>query len=781
MEHKRDRANGRQVLSWAVLDILLVAIGTVTSASQMEFAPGSWGLLVVAVALETTALHLPKGMFFSFSAAPILGLGLLPQSRFMAIFAATMALVARSLRQGGWSEAVIDAVPLLLPIAVLSLANAGQNASILLSLSLYLIASSLLFRSHRTFGTVPAESVVTPVNALGLAWLSAALAGPALALLGASRPLAGGLLALGLIALQLGVGQAAAAADTREHERVEKVLLQSRARQAEAAQTLRLETEKAELKNRLTKELGERPDLDGVIRTFVDTASALAPSQTVAIFCGDQAVLYRSPHTNRIVMATTMGLREPSVTAATIRAEAVFANAQLDEQFRIFPDEGYTAVLPLHRDYVLYLGRRVDGQPFSAQEARILQFLRAEARPAFEAALQHQSLSVDAWRSKDLQHSLGRMQDLLGATAALSQSLRRDDVIGAISQGIHTLLHPSALLIVIEGQTVLADPDEMVFPTDMLGVLARARQPVFIDPPSDFGARSRFFGVPLLADGAAFGAVLVAVPPKYQDLERVEAATLLCGAGSLALRNTSLHERVQATLEELKRSQMQLIESNKMAAVGQLAAGVAHELNTPLGCIMLALENLRTEQNRKLADIALKAGTRAQTIIGNLLFYSREGVLFFQPYSLSKVVEDSIDLFHQQFDDQGIVLETSFSELPTLRGKPGHVQQVVLSLLANANDACLSQPSGARRMIWLETFVRDKTVVLSCRDSGSGVDPQVAARIFEPFFTTKPVGRGTGLGLSVARQLAQEHGGSVRLERSADPTTFVLELPLPQE
>lgn len=299
---------------------------------------------------------------------------------------------------------------------------------------------------------------------------------------------------------------------------------------------------------------------------------------------------------------------------------------------------------------------------------RSLQFLRAEARPAFEAALQHQSLSVDAWRSKDLQQSLGVMHDLLGATAGLSQSLRRDDVIGAISQGIHTLLHPSALLIVAEGRTVLAEPDVMVFPTDMVGVVARATQPIFIDAPSDLGATSRFLGVPLIADGAAFGAVLAAVPPKYQDLERVEAATLLCGAGSLALRNTSLHERVQTTLEELKRSQMQLVESNKMAAVGQLAAGVAHELNTPLGCIMLALENLRTEQNQKLADIALKAGGRAQTIIGNLLFYSREGVLLSQPYSLSKVVEDTIDLFHQQLDDQGVVLDTSLSELPPLRG-----------------------------------------------------------------------------------------------------------------
>ena len=249
-----------------------------------------------------------------------------------------LALVARSLRKGGWSEVAVDAVPLLLPVALLSLAHAGQNVSILLGLSCYLIASGILYRSRRASCPMPAESAETPVKALGLAWLSAAFMGPALALLGTSTPLVGGMLALGLVALQLGVGQAAAAADARERERVETALQESRDRQAEAARTLRVETGKAELKNRLTKELGERPDLDGVIRTFVDTASGLAPSQTVAIFRGEQAVLYRSPHTNRIVMATAMGFREPSVTAAMTRAEAMFGNAQLDEQFRIFPD-----------------------------------------------------------------------------------------------------------------------------------------------------------------------------------------------------------------------------------------------------------------------------------------------------------------------------------------------------------------------------------------------------------------------------------------------------------
>lgn len=771
------RSTAARAALWGGLDTLLLVTSLVTHEGPSAFSLASVTLLSLAVALEAAAVRLPGGAYINSSAAPLLGLALLPQGSFSAIAALALALLGRCLLRGGWLEALADAFPILLPVTVLGWRGiTGESATgTLLTLGLYGCASALVYWQSR----YPASSTESALKAQPLAYLKliTALASPALALLCQTSPLAVVLLSLTLLALQLGAQRAVHEPGLGERLEMERALRESRAQQAEVTRILQLETSRAELKRRLSTELAQRPDLDGALRTFVEIASERAPSATVAVFFGEQAVFYRSPHSERIALASAMGFREPSIVEALSRREPVFSEDHNEEQLRIFPDEARTAALPLHPDYVLYLGRRADDQPYTTEQRQNLQDLCVEARSALESALAYQSLSVDAWRSRDLQRSLGRLHDLLGATADLSQSLRRDEVLLSMSRGIKKLLRPQALLIVTDEATALAEPEGLSFPLEMVEQVVKATQPLFLDAPAELELAScRIYGVPLFADGEGFGAVLAAVPARYQDLERVEATTLFCRAGSLALRNTALHERVQSTLEDLKISQMRVVESSKMAAVGQLAAGVAHELNTPLGCIRLALENLQTGHNPHFAAIALKAGERAQAIISNLLFYSREGVLDTQPYSLNQVVEDTLVLFRQQLEKEKIFLEVSLAELPVLLGKPGLIQQILLSLLVNARDACLSQLQG-QRTIWLETYALDPVVALYCRDSGPGIAPEVAERVFEPFFTTKATGSATGLGLSVSRQLAREHGGTLSLERVAEPTTFVLALP----
>jgi len=221
-----------------------------------------------------------------------------------------------------------------------------------------------------------------------------------------------------------------------------------------------------------------------------------------------------------------------------------------------------------------------------------------------------------------------------------------------------------------------------------------------------------------------------------------------------------------------------LFHAEKMSAVGQLAGGVAHEINNPLGGI-LAFAQLMSREERSSEDmenlrLIQDAANRAKRIVESLLRFSRRPRSEEKgPVPLPQVVEDALFLLSSQLKD-GRTEVIRRCEPAVAMGNANQLQQIVVNLLVNALQAM----NGEGTVTIATGESAPGRVELSVTDTGPGVRPEIAKRIFEPFFTTKPEGQGTGLGLSICYQIAEEHGGTIRVDTSGDRgACFVLELP----
>jgi PAS domain S-box-containing protein len=235
----------------------------------------------------------------------------------------------------------------------------------------------------------------------------------------------------------------------------------------------------------------------------------------------------------------------------------------------------------------------------------------------------------------------------------------------------------------------------------------------------------------------------------------------------------------------------QLTQAEKLSSIGLLAAGVAHEVNTPLAVIssytqMLAKQMLpMMEQDKRLAPVLEKITQqtfRASEIVNGLLNFSRTGSSEFGLVDLNRLLHDTLTLVDHQFKTAQIRVETQLDpELPRIQGNEGKLQQVVLNLLLNARDAMHGSADGRIRIATQQTAGRVTVVV---EDFGAGIEPEHLHRIFDPFFTTKAKPRtgqhkGTGLGLAVSYGIMQEHGGKMQVESVVGVgTTFRLEFPV---
>ena len=227
----------------------------------------------------------------------------------------------------------------------------------------------------------------------------------------------------------------------------------------------------------------------------------------------------------------------------------------------------------------------------------------------------------------------------------------------------------------------------------------------------------------------------------------------------------------------------QLLQQEKLAAVGQLVSGVAHELNNPLAGVM-AFSQLLLEADELPDDTRVALQTinqearRAARIVTSLLTFARQHQPERVITDVNQVVRDTLELRRHVMRVHEIEIEVSLEELlPPTWADPFQLQQVVLNLLGNAEHA-LEDWSGARR-VRVATSRAEDMLAISVSDSGPGIEKDRIARIFNPFYTTKAVGRGTGLGLSISDGIVREHGGRIRVESSPGRgATFIVELPL---
>jgi signal transduction histidine kinase len=227
----------------------------------------------------------------------------------------------------------------------------------------------------------------------------------------------------------------------------------------------------------------------------------------------------------------------------------------------------------------------------------------------------------------------------------------------------------------------------------------------------------------------------------------------------------------------------QLSQADKLSSIGLLAAGVAHEVNTPLAVIssyaqMLSKQLQGDPSKAGLLEKITRSTFRASEIVNNLLNFSRTSGTEFADVDVNKIILDTLALLEHQFKTSRIKVQDELADhLPLISGNAGRLQQVFLNLFLNAKDA---MPSGGMLRVATSNGTGVSVVV---SDTGSGIAQEHITRIYDPFFTTKTSprngSRGTGLGLSVTYGIIQEHAGKIRVEsRPGEGTTFYLDFPL---
>lgn len=236
---------------------------------------------------------------------------------------------------------------------------------------------------------------------------------------------------------------------------------------------------------------------------------------------------------------------------------------------------------------------------------------------------------------------------------------------------------------------------------------------------------------------------------------------------------------------EKRKLEVHLLHSGKLAAIGEMAAGVAHELNSPLTAILgnsqLLLRNTASDSPSYtlLSDIK-NCGVRCKQIIKSLLTFSRQDTYTFSSCSLNEAIEQVLNLLKYQIEDQQIKIQTLLSDyLPMIEASQPQIEQIIINLLLNAKDALTV---AEKKEIIIETSLQPNEVHLSVTDNGIGIEENRLSEIFHPFHTTKESEKGTGLGLSVSIGIAKAHGGTIDVISTLNKgSTFTLKLPLQRD
>ena len=297
----------------------------------------------------------------------------------------------------------------------------------------------------------------------------------------------------------------------------------------------------------------------------------------------------------------------------------------------------------------------------------------------------------------------------------------------------------------------------------------------------------------LVALAAVVPAALLALPIAHlitHPLEEMARASRQVAQGDTQVRIPNrgvgevavLGQAFNSMVAELEETQVQLIRKERLASMGQLAAGVAHQLNNPLGTILLfsdiVLQDLpEGTQSRNDVQMIAQEARRAKDIVAALLNFARQQKVWVQPTALDTMLHEFVERARQQPAYERIqIVERIAPDLPQLEVDPVQLSNVFVNLMDNAADA---MPEGGTLTIKADLSLDQQSVVVQVKDTGRGIPPENIKQLFSPFFTTKPLGQGTGLGLSIAYGIVKMHHGAIQVKSQVgEGTTFTVTLPV---
>jgi signal transduction histidine kinase/CheY-like chemotaxis protein len=385
---------------------------------------------------------------------------------------------------------------------------------------------------------------------------------------------------------------------------------------------------------------------------------------------------------------------------------------------------------------------------------------------------------------------------------SVASSLELDQILSNAMEGVSALANAEAgfLALVDPGtrqwkvsqhfsRKPVLDPKAGIIQRLILNQVAREREPLLIDDVSkdpsfahlpEGGVHSALC-VPLLVKDEVVGAIQV-INKLSGTFSQNDRALFLSIAASVAsaIENSHLYSELAEFAQELERSQAQLVQAEKMAAVGRLAASIAHEINNPLQAIHNSLHltlrpSLPVDKQARYLAMAQEEVERLIDIVRRLLEFYRPSRGRRAHADINAVVENVLALTNKRLQHGHIAVETQLApDLPTLRVVPDQLAQVFLNIVINAVEA---MPGGGRLRIRTKRTSDGKWVQIAFTDNGPGMDEETRASIFEPFFTTKST--GTGLGLAISYGIIERHGGRIEVQTAPRKgSTFAVQLPI---
>jgi len=288
-----------------------------------------------------------------------------------------------------------------------------------------------------------------------------------------------------------------------------------------------------------------------------------------------------------------------------------------------------------------------------------------------------------------------------------------------------------------------------------------------------------FVIVPLILRSQGIGVFVIHTEKAQQEFSNqdIQLLSVLANQAAVGVENWRTYQQLLKANDELKASQAQMVQAAKLAAIGELAAGVAHEIKNPLQVLMLHLElvqagrplpnwiDMFSKQLKRLSDITLRLMNFARNV-------SEEVTA--EPININKALEDIVMMVQHEFEGNGITLDLQLADdLPAVGGNANYLQQVFLNLLINARDA---MPNGGTASI--TSSMTGYHVSVRIGDTGCGIPKDLQEKIFDPFFSTKGE-KGTGLGLAICSKIIAQHKGELRVESEVGKgTTFTIFLPV---